>query len=467
MAQRENRARHRWSAVLATVALGCGMGVAGTMTASAATGPTPVDDVELRWALSAEATSGAYFGGCNFLSAGAAGNSGSSRAWTEADGFYSGEVGNVSVLKDTPSGSAVATWATKCQTAAGAAAAPGASTGSTGVFAAGSGTVDTAAGTASIAWDGDLTVAFYGGMSYWTLSDPVLTVADGTGQLTGTVSGYGTSMDDQSQWVALPPEQVVLANLSAVTVDADGFVVTPDYLGVEVTPASGTQARTGTSWGSFPQAFVDFQAKTGQSSYWYSSGGSADPRKVAAPLSVAWTVDGGTGTDPGTTPGTGEDIDLGVTIPEDTDPGTPGDGELTWTVQNPDTRVNLGTAQATASAFVASGALNRVTVSDTRAAAGAWTVNGSATAFSSGAASFPGSALGWTPSLVDNTVGAVAGPTVAAGSGSGLSAASTLVSAPAGHSAGSVSVDAALQLSVPRNTAAGNYTGVLTLTVVG
>lgn len=462
MALRENRARHRWSAVLGTVTLGLGVAVATALPAQAA---TSVDGVELRWGLNTEANSGAYFGGCNFLSAGKAGNTGSSRTWTEADGFYAGQAGNVSVVKDTPDGSAVATWATKCQTATGAAVAVGGSTGSTGVFTAGTGTVDTAAGTASIAWDGDLTVAFYGGMTYWTLSDPVLTFSGGTGQLTATASGYGTSMDDQSQWVELAPEQVVLANLSGVTVDADGFVATPDYLGVEVTPASGTQARTGDSWGAFPQSFVDFQAKTGQSSYWYSSGSSADPRKVATPLSVSWTADDGT--DPGTTPGTDQDLDLGVTIPEDTDPGTPGEGELTWTVQNPDTRVNLGTAQATTNAFVATGTLNRVTVSDTRSSAGAWTVNGSAGTFSSGSASFSGSALGWTPALVDNTVGAVAGPAVTAGSGSGLSAASTLVSAPAGHTAGSVSVDAALQLSVPRDTAAGDYTGVLTLTVVG
>ncbi|WP_263119156.1 HtaA domain-containing protein [Cellulomonas sp. RIT-PI-Y] len=463
MALRENRARHRWSAVLGTVALGLGMGVAVAMPAQAAT--SDVDGVELRWGLNTEANSGAYFGGCNFLSAGKAGNTGSSRVWTEADGFYSGQVGNVSVVKDTPSGSAVATWATKCQTATGSTVAVGGTTSSVGVFAAGTGTVDTAAGTASIAWDGDLTVSFYGGMTYWTLSDPILTVADGSGQLTATATGYGTSMEDQSQWVELAPEQIVLADLSDVTVDADGFVSTPDYLGVEVTPASGEQTRTGENWGAFPQSFVDFQAKTGQSSYWYSSGGAADPRKVTTPLSVSWTVD--EGTEPGTGTGTGEDIDLGVTIPEDTDPGTPGDGELTWTVQNPDTRVNLGTAQATASAFVASGTLNRVTVSDTRTTVGAWTVNGSAGAFSSAGATFPGSALGWAPALVDNTVGAVAGPAVSAGSGSGLSAASTLVSAADGHTAGSVSVDAALQLSVPRDTAAGDYTGVLTLTLVG
>jgi hypothetical protein len=64
----------------------------------------------------------------------------------------------------------------------------------------------------------------------------------------------------------------------------------PDYLGVEVTPVSGTQTRTGDNWGSFPQDFVTFQGLTGQSSYWYSSGGAADPKKIALPITVEWQL---------------------------------------------------------------------------------------------------------------------------------------------------------------------------------
>jgi hypothetical protein len=66
----------------------------------------------------------------------------------------------------------------------------------------------------------------------------------------------------------------------------------PDYLGVTVNVgATGTaQATSGANWGSFPQSFVEFQQLTGQSSYWYSSGGARDAAKPAAPLTVSLTT---------------------------------------------------------------------------------------------------------------------------------------------------------------------------------
>jgi hypothetical protein len=465
MVGRDSLRARRSVAALGALALGAAATLVTALPASAA--GTSVSDVELRWTMNAETGGGAYFGGCNFLSAGAAGDTGSSRVWTEADGFYSAQVGDVTIEKPTAAGGTVQpTWATKCQDANGATVTPSAasSTLNQAVFAGGTGTVDVAAGTASIAWDGDVTVVFYGGLTYWTFSDPVLTVAaDGTGQLTGTASGFGTSMEDQTKWEAIAPEQIVLADLTGVTVDADGFTVTPDYLGVATTSTAGTQVQTGANWGSFPQSFVTFQAKTGQSSYWFSSGGAADPKKVTKPLAVSWTATTDPGTDPGTGTGGQEDVDLEVTVPTAPEPA----GELTWTVGGAAGAVSLGTAQAGASAFTAAGDLKRVTVSDTRAGGSAWTVNGAVSDFTGSAGSFGGSALGWTPALVDNTVGAVAGAAVTAGTGSGLSVSSTLASAPAGHPGGSVAIDAALALRLPLDTPAGDYTGVLTLTVVG
>jgi hypothetical protein len=41
------------------------------------------------------------------------------------------------------------------------------------------------------------------------------------------------------------------------------------------------------------------------------------------------------------------------------------------------------------------------------------------------------------------------------------------VSAPEGHAPGSVAADAALDLRIPLDTPAGDYTSVLTLTAVG
>lgn len=295
------RLARRAVASAGVLALGAAAMVAVAVPASAAS--TPVDDVTLTWSINNEVGGGAFFGGCNFLSAGAAGNAGSSRLWTQADGFYQTQVGNVTVEKPDASGAyAQPTWATKCQNPSGTAVTSantnaGNFTQNRVVFADGTGDVDLAAGTASVSWDGDLTVVFYGGLTYWTASDPVLTVAaDGTGTLTATASGYGADMVDTSTWVALTPQTITLATLHGVELTDGGLTVTPDYLGVAIDAGTGTAQPAQTSgnaayWGSFPQDFVDFQYLTGQSSYWYTSGGSRDAAKPANPLTVAWDVE--------------------------------------------------------------------------------------------------------------------------------------------------------------------------------
>ena len=150
------------------------------------------------------------------------------------------------------------------------------------------------AGTAEIQWTGSFTSAFYSGMTRSWITDPKLTVAsDGTGTVTATLGGYGTSMDDPDKFEALTPvANVVIATLTGVDVTPTGFTVTPDYLGRTVTLPAGSvaQVTTGSTAGAFPQSFVDFQIATGQGSYWYSSGGSADSRKPASALSVAYTA---------------------------------------------------------------------------------------------------------------------------------------------------------------------------------
>lgn len=281
-------------AALATGALVSGA-VAFTPLAAQAADGGAITDAVFEWGISNEAGGGAFFGGCNFLSAGAAGDTGSSRLWTEADGFYKTVEGSVSITKDGADDTRVTpTWATKCQTAAGtnvSAASTASKTGNAVRIADGEGSV-AADGSVDIAWDGDFTIVFYGGLTYWSVSDPVLSVdADGTGSVTATASGYGASMDDPDKWVPIAPEEIVLANLSDVEASDTGFTVLPDYLGVTVDIASGTpQSTTAATWGSFPQSFVDFNVQTGQSSYWYSSGGARDAAKPAVPLSVGYTV---------------------------------------------------------------------------------------------------------------------------------------------------------------------------------
>ncbi|MDR2565944.1 MAG: WxL domain-containing protein [Bifidobacteriaceae bacterium] len=280
----------RGAALLAAGALG--LAGAAVFAEAAVAADVAVEDVTLAWSINDESGGGAYYGGCNFLSAGVAGNAGSAKVWTEADGLWTAQDGDVSIEKPTASGVWEApTWATKCQNAAGQAVttAAGSTTGNRVVFADGAGVVDLDSGTATVEWEGGFTVVFYGGMTYWSASDPVLTVnADGTGQLTATASGYKASMADPTLWEELTPQAIVLADFQGITLSETGFTLAPEYRGVAVTGV--TQSQTGADWGSFPQSFVDFQLLTGQSSYWYSSGTGGDAKKPAQPVAVAWSI---------------------------------------------------------------------------------------------------------------------------------------------------------------------------------
>ena len=259
-------------------------------------------NVTLRWGMNDETNSASYYGDCNFLSAGKAANTGSAKVWTQD--FYKAVDGNVSIEKPNSAGQwARASWDSKCLTRDGdnvtmSKRADGRSvnTESQVVIANGSGTM-AADGSVEISWKGSWTVAYYGGMTYWSVTDPKLTLdANGNGALTATASGYGSSMTDSSKWVTLSPRTIHVADIRNVNLQqaqsAHGFTVTPEYLGVAVTSSGdhgGQAAKDDTNaayWGSFPQSFVDFQLETGQSAYWYTAGGARDFAKVTLPMSV-------------------------------------------------------------------------------------------------------------------------------------------------------------------------------------
>ncbi len=308
----------------ATIAAAAALGAAPANAASA-----DVTDASLSWSLSNEANAGAYFGGCNFLSAGVAGNSGASAPWTATNPSpgYAASAGNVSIAyPKTAGGTSTPTFATKCQTGDGATVRPGTTTAGVLTLAAGTGTVDAAGGTADIAWDGGFTVAFYGGLTYWSAEDPELHVAaDGTGELTATVSGYAASRDGGS-WAPLTPRTVHLATLTDVDVTSSGITVSPDWQGVE--PASATSLnKTNADWGSWPADFVDFQNETGQSSYWYTSGANDAAAKKPQPISIAYTAAEAPTPEP-TTP---------VTPEPTTEPSEPGTPEPTTEPSEPGT----------------------------------------------------------------------------------------------------------------------------------
>jgi hypothetical protein len=242
------------------------------------TTPAQLDGVVLDWAGSAELQGRPPFGDSNYFSAGVSDGT---------QGTYSATAGGVAVFQVAGGVTTPATWATH--------AAHTTNGGSQLVRLSNGHATLAADGSATIAWTGSFTVNFYGGLVPFTITDPVLRVdASGAGTLTaGRLSGYASSRDNPSQSVPLPPvANVVFATFTGVHLDRAGRVnVTPAYAGVRVTLPAGTtpQDTTTAGWGAWPQPFVDFQLDTGLSSYWYSSGGAADPQKPPLPFAVDFT----------------------------------------------------------------------------------------------------------------------------------------------------------------------------------
>ncbi|MFJ4961140.1 beta-xylosidase [Streptomyces sp. NPDC088729] len=111
------------------------------------------------------------------------------------------------------------------------------------------------------------------------------------------------------------------------------------------------------------------------------------------------------------------------------------------------------------------GALRTVTVEDFRGGPAGWSLTGKVTDFRGpGGAKISADALSWTPACA---TGSGSPSTCAAGSAGTVGAAgATLAGTPDGESTGGeFTVDAGLSLDVPEFTAAGAYSGVLTLTL--
>ena len=90
-----------------------------------------------------------------------------------------------------------------------------------------------AAGTAHVAWDGDVTVLYYSGMSFFYLSDPVLDVADGTAPSPRRCAATPRRSTTPTRGSRSAGGQVTVADLPDVDLaDERGFVATPAYLGV-------------------------------------------------------------------------------------------------------------------------------------------------------------------------------------------------------------------------------------------
>ncbi len=158
--------------------------------------------------------------------------------------------------------------------------------------------------------------------------------------------------------------------------------------------------------------------------------------------------------------GNGEDIQVDVP--------TAAPGEFGWTIDGHNSLVDLGTAQEKSGYFEATGEINPIKVSDTRASRAPWSLSGQLSDFTDGDKKFSGSYLGWAPKVVTPGAGAQAGTPVGSSfdSGTGLSVSRVLGSAAQGHDKGAGLVSADLDLKLPTETAKGTYRATLTVTAL-
>lgn len=165
----------------------------------------------------------------------------------------------------------------------------------------------------------------------------------------------------------------------------------------------------------------------------------------------------------------GEELDTGTPTP--TPSPSPETGELAWRVQG--SSIDLGTAEVTEEGFLATSALPEVLVEDSRAGRPAWRVTAEVTDLAGSAGTIRARHLGWRPTLLGDGGGALAGEAVpprlasADGTGKGLGVPRVLGSAPRGHAQGSARLGGTLELLAPPSTKPGEYSAVLTITVVG
>ena len=268
-----------------------------TPTATTTATPTPTAGVdpsggtqtlsgaELRWGMTNEANNAAHAPGTwNFFSAGKLPNPGKGGVAIDSDDWKQAS-GNVAIEKWDGSAYRKATWSGLSTDADGDSIAPASSTVYSNhqwVFGTGTGTADTASGKVHIEWDGDVSVAFYSGYTFFYLSDPVLDVSGGKGVLKATLSGYGGSRDDPSAWEPVKARTVILADLPKVSVGAKGFTATPAFGSVKVNTASCRSS------GSFPKSFIEAQEDLGTAAFWCASGSSTDDAKKALPLTISF-----------------------------------------------------------------------------------------------------------------------------------------------------------------------------------
>jgi hypothetical protein len=272
-------------------------------------------NARLDWGFNLETRGKSYYGDCNFLMAGVPGtdgDAGEAHQWGLAGwgaGLYHAQSGNAEVVG--ADGATPVAFEDRCLDPAGEPVRYDAADRAASTYTAtmvrlqgGEGWRDPDTGATQIAWSGSFTVVYYDGLTYFTLTDPQLTItADGVATLTATAGGWGSPRDGGA-WGRHPDTEVVLVEAGSASSTGSGDVaegVFPSESGVVVrhayanraivTPAGASPQKLGdasTTPGAWPQSFVDFQGLTGLHSYWYSSGAAIDYRKPPDAVYVSW-----------------------------------------------------------------------------------------------------------------------------------------------------------------------------------
>lgn len=276
-----------------------------TPTATATADPTvDVSEAVLAWSVNPESGSGAFFGECNFLSAGKTDTAKKSEVWAAGNPHYKARSGAVSIEKPAAADGSkwkTPTWADRCMDERSGTprrvttSATDYGTGNRVVITGGQGTLNPDTNDATIAWKGSFTVVHYSGLTLWWASDPEFKVVDGVGTLTAVTGGFdadraAAEAGQTEEWSRLTEKRVTLATVRDVEVTRDkGIVTKPIYLGVK-SPAQDQSAPGTNHYGSFPTDLVNYLNPTGQAGYWYSTGGLRDFAKVPDPVYISYSA---------------------------------------------------------------------------------------------------------------------------------------------------------------------------------
>ncbi|GAA1917758.1 hypothetical protein GCM10009775_07820 [Microbacterium aoyamense] len=143
-------------------------------------------------------------------------------------------------------------------------------------------------------------------------------------------------------------------------------------------------------------------------------------------------------------------------------------GEFVWSIDGSNSLVRLGDAVESGDHYEATGEMNPVRVTDTRAGSPQWSISASVSDFAAGSDSFSGKFLGWSPKLLESGTRVQSGAVVGSGfdGGAGLSVSSTLGFGQVGHDRASAVLGADLELKIPIEVGEGTYSATLTLTAL-